>query len=199
MPRAAEFRSSFITRRLFTAGLAAAVCAATLAAMAPEARAVDMNDDVNPWTLAKFTFEGVPLNSSVAQLKKRFPEARAASDELDRQLGRQRYVVEGLKTANTARFFFVDDKLYQIEVTYKEPRLLELGGIEMVRRRLIDMLGAADHAGESRWTWQQPNCNRRADLFGMPDGALLLVTELNLIPVVEQRTKRISDAENLGF
>ena len=171
----------------------------TLAAMSTAASAVDMRDDVNPRTLCRFTFEGLPLGSSVGQLKKQFPAAEAITDELDRKLSRERFVVSDLKVADTARFFFVDNKMYQIEVTYKESRLLQLGGIETVRRQLVTQLGAADHAGESRWTWQQPNCNRRADLFGMPDGALLVVTELSLIPVIEQRTKRVVERDDLGF
>ena len=42
------------------------------------------------------------------------------------------------------------------------------------------MIGAADHAGESRWSWQQVDWNRRVDLLGTPDGVLLVVTELSL-------------------
>ncbi len=196
--------TAFICSNAFSHGLTArailvAVSCAIAVGVVPRAWAVDMNDDVNPRTLANFTFEGLPLGSSVSQMKKQFPAARAEIGKLDRRLGCQCYVVEKLKTADAARFSFVDDKLYQIEVTYKEPRLLGLGGIEMVLRRLVDMLGAADHAGESRWTWQQPNCNRRADLFGMPDGALLLVSELNLVPIVEQRNRRLADRDDLGF
>ncbi len=175
-------------RGAVTWGVAAA-CFAMTALIAVPAAAVDMFNDIDSPTLAKFKFQGLPLGSNVASMKKQFPTAQSITDKHDRQMRRERYFAKNLKAADAVRFFFVDDKLYQVEITYQEPRLLKLGGIETIRRHLVSVLGPADHAGEARWTWQQVDCNRRADLFGTPNGAVLVVTELSLVPVVEQRTR----------
>jgi hypothetical protein len=165
------------------------------------AGAVDMADDINPRTLSKFNFEGLSLSTTVDDLKQHYPSIEQVDDDIDQRLARERYTVKDLKTADVARFFFCDGQLYQLEIMYRAPRLERLGGLEAVLRKLVAEFGSADHAGESRWTWQQPNCGRRADLYGTRDGAYLVVTDMNLIPVVEHRMKRVesSEAVNLGF
>jgi hypothetical protein len=169
-------------------------------AIGQPAQGVDLLNDFNSHALADFRFERLPLAASVEQMRKRFPGATPRADEHDRELAREQFLVNKLETADSARFFFCDDKLYQMEIRYRAERLNAQGGIPAILARLVAAFGAADHAGEGRWTWQQPNVGRRADFYGTGDGGYLVVTDLNLLPVVEERTRRVETAPaNFGF
>jgi hypothetical protein len=178
-----------------------ATCAFLLLAAVNTDCAKGASNDISFHSLAEFNFEGLSFSDGVAQMKQRFPSATVSPDKLDEALGRERYVVTQLKTADLARIFFFDGKLYQFGIVYEADRLKNLGGMEALLLKLVGMLGPADHAGESRWTWQQPSCGRRADLYTTRDGALLVITDMNLIPVVEKRTQQIekTKAADLGF
>jgi len=185
---------SNLTRRAVGATCAFCLLTAVNAACARVA-----SNDLSFHSLAEFNFEGLSFSDGVAQMKQRFPSAIVSPDKLDEVLGRERYVVTQLKTADLARIFFFDGKLYQFGIVYEADRLKNLGGIGALLLKLVGMLGPADHAGESRWTWQQPSCGRRADLYATRDGALLVITDMNVIPVVEKRTRRIEKAKAADF
>jgi hypothetical protein len=51
------------------------------------------------------------------------------------------YVFLHLKSFYTAHFYFVDDDLYDMSVSYDTGRLWELGGFEAIQKRLVKKLG----------------------------------------------------------
>ena len=68
--------------------------------------------------------------------------------------------------------------------------VIQMGGMRLLVQKFVDMWGPADHAGESRWTWQRPMFQRRADFYAWPELSLLTITDMSLMPVVAQRLKR---------
>jgi hypothetical protein len=151
--------------------------------------------------LATFDFEGLALPKSVDELKRDFPEARPTRERIDEEIGLECYEVGDLKDADVARFYFCDRQLYQFEVEYNLARVEKLGGMRAILQKLIDAWGPVDHAGESRWTWQRPMYQRRADFYAWPTSAQLTLTDLTYMPVVSRRIQRQDkkDRLNLGL
>jgi hypothetical protein len=146
--------------------------------------------DLNDKALAKLDFQGMALPANPAELLKRFPEAKRDRQRVDEEIGLACYEIGNLENADVARFYFCDGRLYQIEVGYNLARVRKLGGMRLLVQRFVDMWGPADHAGESRWTWQRPIYQRRADFYAWPELSLLTITDMSLMPVVAQRIKR---------
>jgi hypothetical protein len=146
--------------------------------------------DLNDRALAKLDFQGMALPASPSELLKRFPDAKRDRQRVDEQIGLECYELGGLENADVARFYFCDDSLYQVEIGYNLARVRKLGGMRLLVQKFVDMWGPADHAGESRWTWQRPMFQRRADFYAWPELSLLTITDLSLMPVVAQRLKR---------
>jgi hypothetical protein len=112
----------------------------------------------------------------------------------------QCYLVPEFSGADTARFYYCDDRLYQFEASYSLARLEKLGGAPALLRKLIATWGPVDHAGESRWTWKRPMYSRRADFYAWPDRAKLTITDLGLLRVVTARRSEPSEpAQPAGF
>ena len=108
--------------------------------------------------------------------------------------------VRDLKNADLARFYFCDDRLYQLEIGYHLARVEKLGGMQAVLQKLIDTWGPADHAGQSRWTWQRPMYQRRADFYAWLERAQLTITDMSWMPAVAKRIERADKKRlNLGF
>ncbi len=151
--------------------------------------------------LARFQFEGLRLGSSLDDFHGKFPRAKLDVDKVDADAGAKCYVVDKLKAADEARFFFVDGKLYQIEIEYSNPRVMAQGGAEALVRRFVRAFGRPDHAYMNRRTWQQASQARRADLYTSRDGAVLIVSDTGASVRVNEREKRtaLEETVELGF
>jgi len=177
---------------------AALGCVAMLACRAAAGREwFDLDDKA----LRTFDFEGLGLPASAAQLKKDFPKVQHDAQAVDGEVGLACYSVRDLKNVDLARFYFCDDKLYQVEIEYRLARVEKMGGMQTLLRKLIDTWGPADHAGQSRWTWQRPAYMRRADFYSWADSAQLVITDTTLMPVVAERVGRAEGRRRvkLGF
>jgi hypothetical protein len=157
--------------------------------------------DLNGKTLASFDFEGMALPDNVAELKQQYPDAHRDQQRVDEQVGLECYKLSDLKNADVARFYFCDDRLYQVEIVYELPRVKKLGGMQALVHKLIDTWGPADHVGQRRWTWLRLMYNRRADFYTWPDAAQLTITDVTWMPTVALRQKRLDDKQppDLGF
>jgi hypothetical protein len=155
--------------------------------------------DLNDKALATFDFEGMKLPESPAELERQFPQATRDHQRVDEEIGLACYEIRDLANVDFARFYFCDDRLYQLEIGYDLPRVKKLGGMREVVQKLIDTWGPADHVGESRWTWQRPMYHRRADFYAWPDRGQLTLTDLAWMPIVDQRIKRADEKQRLNL
>ncbi|MEX0678210.1 MAG: hypothetical protein WD063_14100 [Pirellulales bacterium] len=157
--------------------------------------------DLDDKALATFDFEGMTLATSAVEFEQQFPDAKRDREPVDEEIGLECYEVRDLKNADVARFYFCDGRLYQLEIGYNLARVEKLGGMQAVLQKLVDTWGPADHAGESRWTWQRPMYKRRADFYAWPERAQLTITDMAWMPVVAQRLKRQDEKQrpDLGF
>jgi hypothetical protein len=153
--------------------------------------------DLNDKALATFDFEGMALPGSPTELQRQFPHAMRDHQRVDEEIGLSCYEVRDLTNVDFARFYFCDDRLYQLEVGYSLARVEKLGGMQAVLEKLIEIWGPADHAGESRWTWQRPMYQRRADFYSWPDRAQWTITDMAWMPIVAQRIKRADEKQGL--
>jgi len=147
-------------------------------------------------TLTTFRFEGLSLGTDVKKFKEKFPAAKLDNDRLDKKAGLQCFTLANLKTADAAQFYFFEDKLYMIEVEYKNARIDKQGGMAAIVRTLVKKFGVADNIYMNRRTWHQPNAGRRADFYTSATGAQLVVTDTNLSAIIDAREKRTSLEEN---
>ncbi len=182
--------------------LSGVVCLAaiTAATLVSEARG-DEWYELNGKALSSFEFDGLPLPTSPEQLKREYPDAEPDHERVDESIGLACYVVRDLKNADAARFFFCDGQLYQFEAEYSKTRIAKLGGERAMLQKLVDTWGPADHAGESRRTWQRPMYARRADFYLWPGRAQLIITDMSWMPIVAQRVVRAEKKApaELGF
>lgn len=157
--------------------------------------------DLDTKALATVTFEGLSLPTSIDELKEQFPQAKRTEDRVDRQVGLECYEVADLKSADLARYYFLDGALYQLEVVYDLPRVKQMGGMQALVQRLVDVLGPADHVGQRRWTWQRAMYLRRADFYTWPDHAQLSISDTSLMPIITSRLQRHDrhQGPDLGF
>lgn len=155
--------------------------------------------ELNEKALANIDFEGSILPANPANLLAEFPDARRERQRVDDEIGLACYEVGKLKNADAARFYFCDDRLYQLEIVYDLARVKKLGGMQAIVQQLVDAWGPADHIGESRWTWQRLTYNRRADLYSWPQRAQLTFTDMAWMPIVARRVKRADEREHLDL
>jgi hypothetical protein len=153
--------------------------------------------DLNDKALSTFDFEGMALPGSPTELERRVPQAKRDHERVDEEIGLVCYEVRDLANVDFARFYFCDDRLYQLEVGYSLARVEKLGGMQAVVQKLVAIWGPADHAGESRWTWQRPMYQRRADFYSWPDRAQWTITDMAWMPIVAQRIKRAEEKQGL--
>lgn len=181
--------------------IATACVAGCLLLFAARHAAADQWFDLNDKALAVLDYDGQSLPTTVEALKQQFPAATRDVERSNDEARIECYAVENLPTANVARFYFCDGRLYQFEARFDQSRIVKLGGSRAFLNKLLTKWGPVDHAGESRWTWQRPMYSRRADYYAWPDSAQLTITDTAWIPVVTQRTsgKAIEPPNNLGF
>ncbi len=150
-------------------------------------RADEFWDDVRaPRTTA--TAAGVALPGSVDDLMRQYPSAKSASDGLDNKIGLACFEVDSLKDTDGAKFYFLDDKFYQMTIDYAPARIESQGGMAAFVRKLVASLGPADRAWTGRLTWWL-TANRRADFYTDRPGGQLVVTDTTLANLVDKRTK----------
>jgi hypothetical protein len=156
--------------------------------------------DLNDQALAFLSYDGRALPTSIAELQKEFPKAALDNQLSDKQARIECYCVENLPTANSARFYFCDGRLFQFDALFDQARIEKMGGSRAILNRLLSSWGHADHVGESRWTWQRPLYSRRADYYARPDSAQLTITDTAWMPVATQRkTGKLELPNRIGF
>ena len=182
---------------LVLAGSAIAVAADEDSVLPEDAIGMEMTRS----TLAKFKFEGLSLSTTEDQFLRKFPSARPTDDQIDDAAGLQCYTVSDLKSADSAQFYFIGGKLYQIEIEYDLPRLEAQGGLEAVVRKIVKDFGRPDGVLGNRRTWQQPNVGYRADFYTSRQAAQLVVTNTRYSALIDKRQKRTALEEDveLGF
>lgn len=151
--------------------------------------------------LTGFQFLGMTLGAPLDEFLQKFPTATRDDDRVTKNAGATCYVVERLASVDEARFFFVDGKLYQIEMEYAAPRVTAMGGSQALVMQFVKAFGPPDHANVNRRTWQETNKTKRADLYTSRDGAVLIVTDTLAnarIGAAERRTALEQDP-NLGL
>lgn len=151
--------------------------------------------------LTGFQFLGMTLGAPIEEFMQKFPTATIDNDRVTKNAGATCYVVEKLATVDEARFYFVDGKIYQIEMEYAAPRVTAMGGSQALVMQFVKAFGPPDHANVNRRTWQETNKSKRADLYTSRDGAVLIVTDLLAnarIGAAERRTALEQDP-NLGL
>ncbi len=155
-------------------------------------RAAEYRIDTTTGYQGTLLFEGVKLGDDLAQLKRQFPKASYRYNELDHRAGLECYVVGEPKVADDVQFVFCDDRLYQMQVSYSQSRIEANGDSDSLRKKICDALGPADHTDPAVHTWRR--LGWRADLYtnSADDTAVLLVTDTNYLPIVEQRLRRLA-------
>jgi hypothetical protein len=161
--------------------------AGCLLLLAARTVAADQWFDLNDKALAVVSYDGKALPTTIEELKKEFPAATLDSEQSESKSRIECYLVDHLPTANSARFYFCDGRLYQFDARFDQARIEKLGGSRAFLNKLLASWGHADHVGESRWTWQRPMYSRRADYYARPDSAQLTITDTAWMPVATQR------------
>jgi len=93
---------------------------------------------------ADFTFEGVTLGMSLEAFLAKYPKAELGEDESNVKVGVKSYRVHELETADSARYVFLDDVLFQVSAFYSPERLKEMGGDTIPLRKLVQKFGKQD-------------------------------------------------------
>jgi hypothetical protein len=178
-----------------------AVAAIAAAMLTTHSLSADQRFLLNERALSSLEFDGQQLPATLADFKQQFPHAQLDEGCGDAKAGLVCYTVTGWGQADTAQFLFCDERLYQFETRYSLDTLKKMGGAKVLLNKLLAAWGPADHAGESRWTWQRPMYSRRADYYAWPDQAKLTITDTSWTPVVTARlsSTRPQPPGNLGF
>jgi hypothetical protein len=147
-----------------------------------------------------FSFDGLKLPTSISQLKEQYPAAQGDSLVAEEKVGLTCCLVKNLPSADSARFCFYDDFLYQAQFSYNAARIAAQGGMPAVRRKLVAYFGPPDHVDEVRMTWRL-NASHRADFYTAHDGRVLVITDASLTSRVDQRRRNetLTSAVELGF
>jgi hypothetical protein len=133
-----------------------------------------------------FEFSPLKLPRTVADLPAFCASAKQTDDAKAAKLGLVCYAGTGFKGADQARFYFLGDSLYQVELEYKPATVDALGGMGALLRKLVQAFGPADISDASRRSWRI-NSERRADFYFSRDPALLVLTETMLEQAVQDR------------
>jgi hypothetical protein len=181
--------------------VAAALFAATLFVTAGAHLSAADFYQMNRHTLANYRFEGVGLGATPAELKRHLPEARFDYDKADAQVGVTAYAIGPTESADSACFYFQHDRLYQIDIEYKKPRVEEMGGAAVIMDHLMAAMGPPDYADFFRRTWYQPACSSRADFWVTDDVGMLVITDTSRNPRADDRLHEthIEPRLDLGF
>lgn len=93
---------------------------------------------------ADFAFEGVTLGMPLEDFLAKYPRAEFGEDESNVKVGVKSYRVQALETADSARYVFLDDVLFQVTAFYTPERLKEMGGDTIPLRKLVQKFGKQD-------------------------------------------------------
>jgi hypothetical protein len=151
--------------------------------------------------LTGFQFLGMTLGAPIGEFLEKFPTATRDDDPAATRAGASCYVVEKLVSVDEARFYFLNGKLFQIEMEYSAPRVTAMGGSQALVMQFVKAFGRPDHAYVNRRTWQETNKTKRADLYTSRDGAVLVVTDMLANPRISEAERRtaIEQDPNLGL
>lgn len=150
--------------------------------------------------LASFQFEGIRFSTTVAEFQRHFPMSRLVAQHCDAKAGIQCYVAIGAKAADGVMAYFLDGRLYKIEVMYSAENIDRMGGLDTMAKKLRTKFGMPTNAHQLeaavKFTWNEPLSSRRAELSATATAVLLSVIDTGRETVVQERRAANID---LGF
>src|SRR5262245_15664885 len=93
--------------------------------------------------LESFAFEGIALSSTSRDFRLRHPAAEYVASNSETASGLQCYCAKTASSDGTM-FYFLDDRLYRIEIVYKTDRVEKMGGLIKVAEKMKAALGPPD-------------------------------------------------------
>ncbi|MGE0536255.1 MAG: hypothetical protein AB7O68_14845 [Pirellulales bacterium] len=147
--------------------------------------------------MANFRFRGMPLGTEYSEFARRYPGATFVGDQSQERIGLKVYYATISDVADGAKFSFLDDRLFKIEIMYLPERLTKLGGLEAFSEKLITAFGKPDQnkTGEQGFvvTWRRSDLNRYAYFGNTSDAAILAVCDTLPEGVLQARRSRSAD------
>ncbi len=162
----------------------------------------------NEWA-KQFAFNGLRLRMTPADIQRIWPQAQRLEKEGDTrnrievwQAARHR----DLKTGSTAKFFLLDQKVYEIQIYYLKDQLLKLGGWQPIYKRLVQNLGEPqkDSRGINKtdgrvdYYWYNADADTIFTFFFTEASNAVKLTVIDG-ELGEQATKRKQNLPNVGF
>jgi hypothetical protein len=131
-----------------------------------------------------FSFEGTKMGTSLADFKKKHPDAIDQSTYSDSKVGA---VCLGAvaDAASACSYSFFDDKLYQVQIHYEAKDVARIGGKAVLINRLMDKFGpnpvTIKEKEKDVFGWVLHDVNRAVTLIDRPNGTVSLgVTDTKL-------------------
>ena len=172
---------------------------------APAAKA-DPRTNEQQQAAADFSFEGATLGMALKDFLEKYPKAEFGEQESNVKVGLKSYRVHELETADSARYVFLDDMLFQVTAFYTPARLKEMGGDTIPLRKLVQKLGKQDknspgiarQNGEESFTakWDFPTQRRTIRFVAAQKMSYVSCVDTSKSGVAN---KRLTDMAELGF
>src|SRR4051794_12884015 len=148
--------------------------------------------------LESFSFEGVPLLSSVRDLRLRQPSAQHVASESEVANGLQCYALAKTSSRGIALLYFLDEKLFTVQVLYEYESITKMGGAEKLAEKMITAFGQVDDVQKNdkayKLSWDKPG--RHAEFILGSTTAALWVKDTKLEALLNERRAK---GTNLGF
>lgn len=148
--------------------------------------------------LATFKFEGTPIGMTLTQFLKQKPAAIYDADGSEPANGLKSYLLTQTAAADGAQCYFLDGRLYSINVIYNAERIDKMGGVEQVCKKLVSTFGKPSDAQQADEKvlviWKDSKYDARF-LFANKHAALLFKET----SAVERLNERRAKNSSLGF
>lgn len=179
------------------------VCLAALAASMEGVRA----DDRTPEQIKaakEFTVEGIGFSATPQTIRTKWPSAERVAKECDAKLGWETLRVGKTPNTDGIDFSFLDGKLVLMWVWYFPERTNQMGGWEVIPRRIVDKLGKAEAGSNEgkdedeifRADWVIPEANRFIRFIAEKKRSILIIVDREMQKQLEQKRQA---AANTGF
>jgi hypothetical protein len=97
-----------------------------------------------PSKLDSFAFEGIPLSTTVDNFKRQKPTAQYDAQSSETANGLQCYILAETPSSNGAMFYFLDGKLYHVQVLYQAEKINKMGGAVKAYEKVTAAFGQPD-------------------------------------------------------
>lgn len=147
--------------------------------------------------MASFRFRGMPLGTEYREFVRRYPGATFLGDQSQERMGLKIYFATISDVADGAKFSFLDERLFQIEIMYLPERLTKLGGLDSFAQKLRSAFGKPDDYKTFEQgfltTWRRSDLNRYAYFGKTADAVVLSVCDTVPEAVLQSRRSRSAD------